>query len=80
MSQALRSADRFHLNVLSIKTAMQIVFDNLIDNAMKYSAEQVEIQINLSTNIKKRIVIELQDNGIGIETKNYKNIFNKFKE
>ena len=85
------SVEQFRLNPSSInisgsasfkcvidKDAMQIVFDNLIDNAMKYSAKPLEIQIKLSTNIKKRIVIELQDNGIGIETKNYKIIFNKF--
>jgi signal transduction histidine kinase len=85
------SVEQFRLNAASVnisgsasfkcvidKDAMQIVFDNLIDNAMKYSTKPLEIQVKLSTNIKKRFVIELQDNGIGIETKNYKNIFNKF--
>jgi signal transduction histidine kinase len=61
------------------KDAMQIVFDNLIDNAIKYSEKQVEIHVTLSTNIKKRFIIELQDKGIGIETKNHKKIFNKFQ-
>jgi len=60
------------------KDAMQIVFDNLTDNAIKYSMPPVKINVKLSL-LSKRILIEHIDNGIGIETKNQKNIFNKFQ-
>jgi len=60
------------------KDAMQIVFDNLIDNAIKYSAETVEINIHLSR-FQKKISLEFSDRGIGLEPKNYKKIFHKFQ-
>jgi signal transduction histidine kinase len=60
------------------KDAMQIVFDNLTDNAIKYSTQQVEILVKLYQT-RKRIVIEFYDKGIGIESKNQKKIFNKFQ-
>lgn len=60
------------------KDAMQIVFDNLTDNAIKYSASAVHINLDLSR-IKEKIIIEFRDKGIGIEPKNQKKIFHKFQ-
>ena len=57
--------------------AMQIVFDNLTDNAIKYSAGPVCIAIKIRTNLK-RIIIEFSDKGIGIGIKDQKKVFNKF--
>src|ERR1035437_4085003 len=57
------------------KDAMQIVFDNLTDNAMKYSSAPVSISVKLKSNEKQNI-IEFCDRGIGI--KDQKTIFNKF--
>ncbi len=60
------------------KDAIQIVFDNLTDNAIKYSINQPEIRINLSCS-KKYVIIEFADKGIGIGQKNLKKIFHKFQ-
>ncbi len=60
------------------KDAMQIVFDNLTDNAIKYSRPPVNISVKLSR-LPKRILIEFIDKGIGIEQKNQKTIFHKFQ-
>lgn len=60
------------------KDAMQIVFDNLIDNAKKYSTQPVQLNVNLSRS-QKKLMIEFNDNGIGIEQKNLKKIFHKFQ-
>lgn len=60
------------------KDAMQIVFDNLTDNAIKYSTSPVEILVKLSQTGKK-IIIEFFDKGIGVESKNHKKIFHKFQ-
>ena len=57
--------------------AMQIVFDNLTDNAVKYSADPVSISVKLKSN-EKQNVIEFSDHGIGIGIKDQKTIFNKF--
>ncbi|MBN1302646.1 MAG: HAMP domain-containing histidine kinase [Melioribacteraceae bacterium] len=59
------------------KNAIKIVFDNLIDNAVKYSTGNPEIKINMKRGYKKYMV-EFTDNGIGIEKENLKEIFNKF--
>jgi len=56
---------------------LKTVFDNLIDNAIKYSLKPVKIKVNISRNTKS-IVIEFADNGIGIPPKELKKVFNKF--
>ncbi len=59
------------------KDAMQIVFDNLTDNAIKYSKQPVEISVKLARNPKK-FMIEFSDKGIGISQKYHNKIFQKF--
>lgn len=59
------------------KDAMQIVFDNLMDNAVKYSVDQANIMVKLSRN-QKHIIIEFIDKGIGLASKSQKKIFQKF--
>jgi two-component system phosphate regulon sensor histidine kinase PhoR len=62
------NADKLHLkNVLS----------NLIDNAIKYSPERVEINIR-TKNEAKGLVVEIEDKGIGISKDQQKRIFDKF--
>jgi two-component system, OmpR family, phosphate regulon sensor histidine kinase PhoR len=61
-------ADKLHLTN---------VIQNLLDNAIKYCKTIPEISIR-TTNELKRLVIEVQDNGIGISAENQKRIFQKF--
>ena len=51
---------------------------NLIDNAIKYSEESVEIDIS-SLNNATHTLIKVHDNGIGISEKDRKHIFEKFE-
>lgn len=60
------------------KEAMQIVFDNLMNNSIKYSPHQADITLRLSQN-KNYIFIYFSDNGIGIHPKDQKKIFEKFQ-
>jgi two-component system phosphate regulon sensor histidine kinase PhoR len=53
------------------------VFTNLLDNAIKYTKGNPQIQIN-TKNINGHIVISIKDNGIGIKKENQKKIFEKF--
>jgi signal transduction histidine kinase len=63
----------FVIDIDGLKT----VFDNLIDNAVKYSLPPVKINVNISCNTQK-VVIEFADSGIGIAPKELKKVFNKF--
>lgn len=65
----LIAGDRLHLTN---------VFNNLIDNSIKYcEAEQPHIKLS-TINKGDRMIIGLQDNGIGMSEKDAKMIFNKF--
>ncbi len=60
------------------KRAIKIVINNLVDNAIKYTQEKAYISVFLSQNSKKYI-LEFQDQGIGLNTKDQKLIFKKFE-
>ena len=60
------------------KNALKIVFDNLIDNAIKYSIKPVEILVKINCGTHK-IQIDFIDNGVGIVRGDRKKIFNKFQ-
>jgi signal transduction histidine kinase len=53
------------------------VIINLITNAIKYSPQAHEVDINLSSSTQ-RVTIEVQDFGIGIAAKEQKRIFERF--
>ncbi|MDF1694320.1 MAG: HAMP domain-containing sensor histidine kinase [Saprospiraceae bacterium] len=58
-------------------THISNIIHNLLDNAEKYSSEEVEITIE-TFNKKNGIVINISDNGIGMSKDQVKNIFEKF--
>ncbi|WP_296618282.1 PAS domain S-box protein [Marivirga sp.] len=62
------------------KTAIRQLFHNLIGNAIKYSNknEKPKIEIKWNKNIKE-FQFEIKDNGIGIDKKNHKKIFQIFQ-
>ena len=86
----LESAEQFQLNVDSIKfsgdagcdilldrSSIKTVFDNLVDNSIKYSINPLKITVRFKRNAKKA-EIEFSDNGIGIPNDQIKKIFQKF--
>lgn len=55
------------------------VIYNLIDNAIKYAKEDIPPEIKITTkNDNHELLIEIQDNGIGISKENLKHIFDQF--
>lgn len=64
----LIEGDRVHL---------ENIVNNLIDNALKYAKEQPNISIN-SFNNNGYFVLEIEDKGLGIDSKHIKHIFEKF--
>jgi two-component system phosphate regulon sensor histidine kinase PhoR len=67
-SQSHVEADRFHLHS---------VFNNLLDNAIKYCRENPAITIR-TKNRNHGCEVEVLDNGIGIGRDNQKRVFQKF--
>jgi two-component system phosphate regulon sensor histidine kinase PhoR len=53
------------------------VFSNLIDNAIKYSAEHIDIAIN-TVSLPGEIQIAIEDKGIGMDAVTTSHIFEKF--
>jgi two-component system phosphate regulon sensor histidine kinase PhoR len=60
--------------VVADKAHIINVFYNLVDNAIKYSPVNPEIQIK-TWNTKKGIVIRIKDNGVGISPEHQTNVF-----
>ncbi len=65
------------LYMLIDKVHITNVLNNLLDNAIKYNIQSPKIEINLSA-IKNQVTLSVKDNGIGIDKKQVKYIFEKF--
>ena len=51
---------------------------NVLDNAIKYSGENIDVQVRLDTPDEKRVVLRVQDQGVGIAPDDLKRIFKRF--
>ena len=51
---------------------------NVLDNAVKYSGDNVDVRVRLETPDEKRIVLRVQDQGVGIPPDDMKRIFKRF--
>lgn len=60
------------------KDLMENVFINLIENAIKYSRDSVEILISCSVE-NNSLLLKIKDNGLGINEKNLYSIFKIFE-
>lgn len=66
----LINADEVHFSNL---------INNLIDNAVKYSKENVPLQIKIATSSsEKYLTIRVEDNGIGMSKETVKRVFERF--
>ena len=60
------------------RRALKMVFNNLFDNAIKYSKDPVHLSISLK-NTARKFIIEVTDRGIGIPPSDQKEVFRKFR-
>jgi two-component system sensor histidine kinase SenX3 len=51
---------------------------NVLDNAIKYSGDQVDVRVRLNVPDEKRILLSVQDHGVGIPPDDVKSIFKRF--
>src|SRR5678816_3708858 len=57
---------------------LRAAFSNLLDNAVKYSDEEVRVSVSVSALDNKRVAVRVSDNGIGIPSAQLKRIFKRF--
>jgi two-component system, OmpR family, sensor histidine kinase SenX3 len=66
------------LHVLGNPEDLRIAVSNVLDNAVKYSAGRVDVRVRLETPDEKRLVLSVQDQGVGIAPDDLKRIFKRF--
>ncbi len=64
---------RVLLDVEKIKLA----FENLIDNAVKYTTAKGNVIVSLKSN-SKEVIVSVKDNGVGVPEKQKERVFSKF--
>jgi two-component system, OmpR family, sensor histidine kinase SenX3 len=57
---------------------LRAAFSNLLDNAVKYSDDEVRVSVSVSALDQKRVSIRVADQGIGIPSAQLKRIFKRF--
>src|ERR1700693_752551 len=57
---------------------LRAAVSNVLDNAVKYSGDKVDVRVQLETPDEKRIVLRVQDQGVGIPPEDVKRIFKRF--
>ncbi|MGY8768832.1 MAG: sensor histidine kinase [Pirellulales bacterium] len=72
------SLDLQPCSLQSFRGDLDILFRNLIDNAVKYSGSDAQVQIALSINAEQVATIQITDNGPGIPEQMRRKIFGRF--
>jgi two-component system, OmpR family, sensor histidine kinase SenX3 len=57
---------------------LRAAFSNLLDNAVKYSDDEVRVSVSVSALDDKRVAVRVVDKGIGIPSAQLKRIFKRF--
>ena len=65
-------------NVFTDDSLIKLVVENLVSNAINYTRENGQIDIDIKKEGENRIIFEIRDNGIGIPDEQQKYIFRKF--
>lgn len=64
--------------VLGDRLHLTNVFYNLLDNAVKYSSNDVSLMLSISDKQGQELEVRIKDTGEGISRENMKHIFNRF--
>jgi len=76
--EAHPAASDGHLVVNGDAEELRTVLTNLIDNAVKYSGDNVRVAVSVAAPAPDTVWVRVQDRGIGIPRKQLKRIFNRF--
>jgi two-component system, OmpR family, sensor histidine kinase SenX3 len=65
-------------SVMGDPEELRTAVSNVLDNAVKYSAGQVEVVVQLETPDARHVVLRVRDHGVGIPRHELKRIFRRF--
>lgn len=66
------------VTILAKKIVIDLIFSNLIDNAVKYSGDPPEVKVKVRPHGRSRVNIMISNNGKGIPTDDRKKVFTIF--
>jgi two-component system, OmpR family, sensor histidine kinase SenX3 len=66
------------LHVKGSAEDLRIAVRNVLDNAIKYSGDRIDVRVMLESPDDKRVVLRVQDHGVGIAPHDLKRIFKRF--
>jgi two-component system, OmpR family, sensor histidine kinase SenX3 len=64
--------------VLGDSEELRAAVSNVLDNAVKYSGDHVDISVRLDTPDEKRLTLSVRDQGVGIPAEELKRVFKRF--
>jgi signal transduction histidine kinase len=64
--------------VVGDEDELRAAVSNLIDNAIKYSAQEVSVRVEVASDDERHVVVRVRDKGVGIPRAQLKRIFNRF--
>ena len=67
-----------HVTILGDADEVQAAISNLLDNAVKYSAPQVDVSVEIARMGEKYVLVRVTDRGAGIPKPELKRIFKRF--
>jgi len=66
------------LHVRGSADDLRMAVSNVLDNAIKYSGDHVDVRVCLETPDEKRVVLRVEDHGVGIPADDLKRVFRRF--
>jgi two-component system, OmpR family, sensor histidine kinase SenX3 len=57
---------------------LRAAVSNLLDNAVKYSEQEVRVSVEVSLDADRRVILHVKDNGIGIPREQLRRVFKRF--
>jgi two-component system sensor histidine kinase SenX3 len=72
------STNESAIRVLGSDEDLRTAVFNVLDNAIKYSGEAVDVRVRLNMPDEKRILLSVQDRGVGIPADDLKTVFKRF--
>ena len=66
------------LHVRGSAEDLRTAVSNVLDNAIKYSGDRIDVLVRLEVPDEKRVVLRVQDHGVGIAPDDLKRIFRRF--